>query len=132
MALALALAVLVAAPAAASSKGDGGDSEKDPYFVFISPVLVPLVKDGRLLGNVFVHLKVEVDGSDAADAITRVAPRLRGRFSQALYNVPALTNPDGRLDVGAVKKRLLPVARKYADGVPVRSVVVTRVTPADR
>ena len=133
--LAFACALGVAAPALASPKhGDesGADPNEVPYFVFISPVLVPLVKDGRLLGNVFVHLNVEVDGSDAADAITRIAPRLRGRFTQALYNVPELTDDDGRLDIEAVKRRLLPVARKYADGTPVRGIVVTRITPADR
>lgn len=133
--LALTLAMLASGPLAASSEhGEDADAAavKTPYYVFISPILVPLVKNGRMLGNVFVHVQVEVDGGDDADVVTRAAPRLQGRFMQALNNVPKLTNSQGRLDVEAVKAILLPVARKYADGAPIRAIVITRVTDADR
>lgn len=102
-----------------------------PVFVELKPLLLPLVADdGRVIKHVYVHVSVEVESEQQADRLRHLVPRLRHALLRELYGTPLGKQDDPtRLDVGAIKARLLPVARRAIDDIPITAIVVTRIEP---
>ena len=120
--LAIAVAMHMAAVAAA---------EDLPAFVELRPLMLPLVaSDGRIIKHVYIHIAVEVESEEQADRLRHLVPRLRHILLRELYGTPLGQRDDpARIDVGAIKARLLPVARHAIDDIPITAIVVTRIEP---
>ena len=122
---------VVAAAAPAASAQDIVATADLPVFVELKPLLLPLVaNDGRIIKHVYVHIAVEVASEKQADRLRPLVPRLRHALLRELYGVPLGQQDDPtRFDVGAIKARLLPVARHAIDDISITAIVVTRIEP---
>ena len=120
-----------AAVAPAASAKDIVPAAELPVFVELKPLLLPLVDShGRIIKHVYVHIGVEVASEKQANRLRPLMPRLRHALMRELYGVPLGQQDDPtRFDVGAIKARLLPVARHAIDDIPITAVVVTRIEP---
>ncbi|MFQ5535398.1 MAG: hypothetical protein ACE5EM_11320 [Sphingomonadales bacterium] len=102
-----------------------------PHYVAVAPIQLPVIRsDGRVLRHVYIFVSVEVAEPAHARKLKQVAPRLHHAFLHELYGKPIGYPGDPlRVDIDAMKARLLLAAKRASGDVPIESILISRVQP---
>ncbi|WP_142846888.1 hypothetical protein [Telmatospirillum sp. J64-1] len=114
-----------------------GSEEKPPpaappppqsAFIDLEPFLVPIIRDGELLGQVFLVMQLEVDPAYRS-RVTEAMPRLRDGFLRDFHAfLPAHLQYYPQPDENAVKYRLNIIGNRIVGEGAVRDVVFREVS----
>jgi hypothetical protein len=95
------------------------DPVKDPRYIDIDPLVIPVIADGRIRHHVFIKLSLEVDGKETANRVLAMKIRLHHAFYMALYDGSVQSEDGSGLDTEKIKA----IVRREAAGVMGGSIV---------
>lgn len=100
-----------------------------PVYVDFRPMQLPVIGDDRIEQMITIKIVIEVADRDAGDRVIAMAPRLTDAFMLALYGTlrtNAILQPNGMVDVGRLKARIVEVSRRVmGEGVVNDALVQT-------
>jgi|GEM_PF-5258365 len=105
------------------------DPVKDPRYVELDPLVLPIVEDGRIRYHMFVRLSLEVDGKDAANTVLSQKIRLHHAIYMALYGQPLEAPGGDMLDVERIKTVARGEAQKVIGRDLIQSVQIQQAVP---
>ena len=79
------------------------DPVRDPKFVDIDALVIPVIANGRIKHHVFLELSLEVDGKNNGQKVLEQKRRLHHAFLMALYDGPIQAPDAGGLNTDAIK-----------------------------
>ena len=91
----------------------------------LKPMVVPLMRDGRVTTYVYLDIKLAVP-HEAAAAVKQRLPHLRDAFLGELYEGPPLTDVKDAQQLHEAAQRLLAVARAMEGASQILDVTVER------
>ena len=96
-----------------------------PFFVDVEPLVVSVFAGERTVSTIALEIKLEVPDAAKEAELRTLMPRLKDAFLRDLHGaMPRLRTPDGRVDLEAVKRRLLVVAERVAGDGSVSEVLI--------
>lgn len=102
---------------------------KQPEFVEVSPLLIPVFEGDKVVTTVQIQVTLETTNEDNKVEVKRLMPRLNDAFLRALYTlVPQLMKKGGRMDVDVIKRRLQSVGTKVAGEGVISNVLIQSIT----
>ena len=89
-------------------KDHGGDHGKKKSFVELDPLILPIVDETGVSQVVSIVVVIEAAGTEEAQSITNLQPKLKDAYIQQLYGVLNKKSAlkDGVVQVGMIKSRL--------------------------
>ena len=104
-----------------------------PHFVGVEPLVVPVFTEDGVASTVAIEVKLEVSDAAKAAELRTLMPRMKDAFLRDLNAaMPRLRTPDGRVDLEAVKMRLLVIAERVAGEGAVSAVLIQSMTEMRR
>lgn len=111
-------------------QGENGESEKapppriEPVFMTLEPFLIPVIRDGKVVRNLYIGLRLDV-APDRAQQAQQSIPRLHDAFMRTLFEVvPELLEERSTVDVEKMKWRLQTVADEVVGPGVIQDVMV--------
>jgi hypothetical protein len=105
------------------------DPVKDPRYIDIDPLVIPVIADGRIRHHVFIKLSLEVDGKETANRVLAMKIRLHHAFYMALYDGPVQSEDGGGLDTEKIKAVVRREATRVMGGSVIQAVAIRQVVP---
>jgi flagellar basal body-associated protein FliL len=96
--------------------------------VDMAPMTISIFQDNRVAAMVQIHIKLETTDIDNVLKIKHMMPRINDAFMRELHGyIPRLIRKTGRLDVQAIKARLMLLTEKVAEKGVITGVLIQSV-----
>jgi flagellar basal body-associated protein FliL len=103
----------------------------DAKFVEMTPLLINVFGNGKVLGNFQFELKLETWGSDNYDEVRKMSPILKDAFFKDLHTfIPRMLKEQEQLNLAVLQQRLqqradIVMGKHVVESVLIQSVVDT-------
>jgi len=116
--------------AAATGEGEGGgEGLLTARFVDLEPMVLPILREGRVVKHLTIILSVELTKPTEKEKIAELAPRLRDSIFSELHGVYSFRHvQDAGYDVPVVKGRLVRAGERVIGSGGVKAVLVKAIT----
>ncbi|MEK9671514.1 MAG: hypothetical protein VW268_03300 [Rhodospirillaceae bacterium] len=103
-------------------------TEGNAKFIEISPLLINVLGDAKVLGNFQFELKMEVWSDDHFAQVRKKTPMIKDAFIKDLHSfIPRMLKEQDQLNLGVLQKRLQMVAERVMGKDIVQSVLIQSV-----
>ncbi len=104
-------------------------SDEPPVSIPMDDLVVTLFSDNTVAATVMIRLNLEVLGSDNADKVTKVLPRLSDAFFKDLYTfIPRVVHKEKKLTADILQQRLLMTGNKLLGKGVLNNVIIESVS----
>lgn len=115
----------VAEAEAQPERDEGAPMER---FVKLEPMILPVLREGRVILHLTVELTVELAKPRTVDELDALAPRLRDALISELHGIFAYRHiQDGGYDLPVVRQRLFLASERVLGADEVKSVLIQNI-----